>query len=82
MELSIETAKELEQFSGKINVPTLIMHGNKDSLTGFNGSKQFAKRVSGDITYKEWDGMFHEIHNEPDQQAVFDYTIAWIRKYL
>ena len=78
----IETAKELEQFSGKINVPTLLMHGNQDKLTGFNGSKQFASRVSGEVTYKEWDGMYHEIHNEPNQQAVFDYTIAWIRKYL
>jgi len=78
----IETAKELETYKGNITVPTLIMHGNQDKLTGFNGSKQFAQRVTGDVTYKEWQNAYHEIHNEPNQQAVFDYTIAWIRKYL
>lgn len=78
----IETAKALENFKGKINVPTLLMHGNQDKLTGYMGSKKFAERVDGAVTYKEWDGAYHEIHNEPIQQEVFDYTINWIREQL
>ena len=78
----VEVAKELEQYKGAINIPTLLMHGNKDKLTGYNGSKQFAENVSGPISYKEWDGSYHEIHNEANQKEVFDYTINWIRKYI
>ena len=78
----IETAKELEAFKGSLSSPTLMMHGNQDKLTGFNGSKSFAGRVSGEIIYKEWDGAYHEIHNEAIQNEVFDYTIDWIRKRI
>ena len=78
----IETAKELEEFKGAMPVPTLLMHGTQDKLTGFNGSKQFAQRVSGEVTFKEWENAYHEIHNEPIQEEVFGYTIAWIRKFL
>ncbi len=78
----VEVAKELEQYRGELNVPTLLMHGNKDKLTGYNGSKQFSANVSGKVSYKEWDGAYHEIHNEGIQNEVFDYTIDWIRKYL
>lgn len=78
----IETAKELEAYQGAISIPTLLMHGNQDKMTGFEGSKKFAKRVSGNLSYKEWDGAYHEIHNEAIQNDVFDYTINWIRQLI
>lgn len=78
----IETAKELETFSGKINIPTLLMHGNDDKMTGYMGSKNFAHRVNGNLTYKEWENAYHEIHNEPNQKEVFDFTINWMRKNM
>ncbi|MEM1119350.1 MAG: lysophospholipase [Bacteroidota bacterium] len=75
----IEVAKELESFAGDIKIPTLLMHGNEDNITAHLGSKKFAKRVQGKVTYKEWEGAFHEIHNEEIQRDVFDYAINWIR---
>ena len=78
----IEVAKELELYKGQINIPLLIMHGNLDKLTAFQGSKKFAERIKGPVTFKEWDQAFHEIHNEPIQKDVFDYTINWIRKTI
>ena len=77
----IETAAELERFSGELPVPTLIMHGDEDKLTGFEGSKKFAERVSGNVTYRQWEKAYHELHNEPIKQEVFEYTLAWMRKY-
>ncbi|MEM6317780.1 MAG: lysophospholipase [Bacteroidota bacterium] len=78
----IEVAQELEKYSGSLTVPTLIMHGSMDKLTGFDGSQKFAERVSGDVTFKAWEGMYHEMHNEPGKQAVFAFTLEWIRRYL
>ena len=75
-------ADYLVAYEGGINVPLLIMHGSADKITSPNGSKRFAKNVKGDITLKIWDGMFHEIHNEPDQKQVFDEMATWMKVKL
>ena len=33
-------------------------------------------------TLKLWDGLYHEIHNEPEKAAVFKLMIEWIEKHL
>ncbi len=61
--------------------PLLIMHGKADVLTYPSGSEDFAKlagRKNQQVTLKLWDGMYHEIHNEPGQAEVFKTMIAWL----
>lgn len=74
----LEAANYLDNYTAKLTVPTLIMHAEEDLLTSQPASEAFANRVQGDITYKKWAGMYHEIHNEPDKQQVLDYTLAWL----
>jgi alpha-beta hydrolase superfamily lysophospholipase len=31
---------------------------------------------------KMWDGGYHELHNEPFKQDVFDFIINWINKKI
>ena len=65
--------------------PLLIMHGAKDRLTYPSGSADFAKLVSAagcDVTLKLWDGMYHEVHNEPEKEEVFKFMIQWLNKHL
>ncbi|RMG79156.1 MAG: alpha/beta hydrolase [Bacteroidetes bacterium] len=78
----MDAAKWLDNYSGKMPVPTLIMHGDADELTSVEGSRAFAARVSGDVTMKVWPGLYHEIHNEPEKQQVFEYTLNWIKTHL
>ena len=65
--------------------PLLIMHGKADKLTYASGSEDFA-RLAGeknkDVTLKIWDGLYHEIHNEPEQAEVFKIMIEWLDKHL
>ena len=65
--------------------PLLIMHGKADQVTYPSGSEDFARLASEsnkDITLKLWDGLYHEIHNEPEQAEVFKVMIAWLDKHL
>ena len=65
--------------------PLLIMHGKDDKLTYPSGSADFAKLAGGknkDITLKLWDGLYHEIHNEPEQEDVFKVMIEWLDKHV
>ena len=65
--------------------PLLIMHGKADALTYPSGSEDFA-RLAGeknkDVTLKVWDGLYHEVHNEPEQTEVFKAMVQWLDKHL
>ena len=67
----------------KINLPILIQHGNADNITSSEASKEFAEKgvkLNKDITYKEWPGLFHELHNELEKDEIFNCVLDWIEK--
>jgi alpha-beta hydrolase superfamily lysophospholipase len=72
------TFEHAQEFS----LPLLIMHGKEDKLGYPRGSEEFASHVKQNCTLKLWDGLYHEIHNEPEQQEVFAYTIGWMNSLL
>ena len=51
-------------------------------LTVPAASKTFVNNVTGDVTLIEYDGMYHEPHNEPEQQEVFEDVLAWMEPRL
>jgi alpha-beta hydrolase superfamily lysophospholipase len=59
------------------NIPVLIQHGNADSLTSHNASLRFAHRGKN-IQFKSWPDCYHELHNEPEREDVFNFTLQWI----
>jgi len=66
-------------------LPLLMMHGTADKLTYPSGSEDFARlarEAGGDVTLKLWDGLYHEIHNEPEKAEVFQTMIAWLGWHL
>ena len=78
----LENGEKLNQFSAKMPIPTLILHGTADKLTLFSASEAFAKRVSGDVTFKEYKGFYHELHNEPEKKEILKYVSDWLNSKL
>lgn len=74
----MEGAAWLDKWQGAFKIPVLIQHGADDQLTSAAASKEFAARVKGDVTYKSWPGLYHEIHNEKEQGEVFLFTYEWM----
>lgn len=65
--------------------PLLIMCGKVDKVTYPSGSEDFAslaRATNRDVTLRLWDGMYHEIHNEPGKAEVFKFMIEWLDKHL
>ena len=59
--------------------PFLVMHGTADKLTDPKGSQALYENASSaDKTIKLWDGLFHEIHNEPEKEEVIAEALAWM----
>ncbi|CCG99077.1 Lysophospholipase [Fibrella aestuarina BUZ 2] len=66
----------------QINVPTLVMHGTDDRLAAHSGSVDFAIKGARNVTMKSWSGLYHELHNEPEQQDVLQLMTDWINDQL
>jgi alpha-beta hydrolase superfamily lysophospholipase len=74
----MEAAEWLNHFRGEVPVPMLLMHGGSDKLTDPAATRELAGRLSGDVQYQEWPGLYHEIHNEPEKEQVFARILNWI----
>lgn len=69
----------------ELSLPLLLMHGTGDRATYSHGSADFSKLVAKnnpDVTLKLWDGMYHELHNEPVKEQVFKFIIDWLDRHL
>ncbi len=69
--------------ANRFPLPLLLMHGNSDGLTSFRASREFADAApASKCTFKEWDGLYHELHNEPQQAEVFATMIGWLDAHM
>jgi alpha-beta hydrolase superfamily lysophospholipase len=69
--------------ANEITIPVLLMHGANDRLVNPKGTPAIYEQIaSADKTLKLWDGLNHEIFNEPEKDAVIDYTLKWILGHL
>ena len=77
-----ELAKAINAFPERvpsITVPTLIMYGTADRLCPPEGSVMLSERIgSGDVTLTPYEGLYHEIFNEPEQERVLEDLSAWL----
>jgi alpha-beta hydrolase superfamily lysophospholipase len=60
-------------------VPILILHGTQDRIAKYAASEKLASLRPDLITFKSWEGFYHETHNEPEQNQVLSYISEWIR---
>lgn len=66
----------------KLRFPVLLMHGTGDGLTSHLASREFAALRPDLITYKEFNGLYHEMHHEKERQQIFDSMLQWIEEKL
>lgn len=66
------------EHAAELQVPLLLMHGLEDKITSPEASRRFAERVSADCTFQGWDGLYHEVHNEPQSEQVVRTVLAWL----
>lgn len=64
--------------AANIPCPMLLMHGKADRITSAKASREFAYRAGAACTLRLWNGCYHELHNEPDQQHVIEYVLSWM----
>lgn len=66
----------------KLQHPLLIMHGSSDQLISHKASAEFAALRPDLITWHQYDGWYHELHNEPEKEQVFQMIYQFIQKNM
>lgn len=75
----IERGEYLLEHADKLAIPALLMHGTADQLTSPVATRQFAERATNaDVTHIEYPGLYHELHNEPEQDEILAEMIGWL----
>jgi alpha-beta hydrolase superfamily lysophospholipase len=60
----------------------LLLQVEKDHIVSFEKTKQFAAKVPESlITFKIFPGLYHELHNEYEQEQVFNFILEWINQH-
>lgn len=69
--------------AGKITLPALIVHGGDDYLIDPSASQELYDNIgSTDKTLKIYEGLYHEVHNEPERDQVLSDVQAWLEARL
>ena len=76
----------MERFPARypeLTLPILVMHGTDDLLASIDGSRALeAAAVNAQVTTHYYEGLYHEIFNEPEQGQVLADLMAWIDSVL
>jgi acylglycerol lipase len=65
----------------EFKLPLLLMYGTGDHIVSGDAVRAFAASAPN-VTFREWDGYFHELHNEPEKAEVFAFTDLWIQSQI
>jgi acylglycerol lipase len=67
---------------GKVTIPVLLLHGVADQITSIDGANMvYAQLVVSDKTLEAYDGLYHEVLNEPEKDKVIADLVAWLDKH-
>lgn len=66
-----------------IRLPILLLQGSADRLVDPGGAKMLQEKASTpDKTLKVYDGLYHEVFNEPEREQVLQDVEAWLEAHL
>ncbi len=75
----IGAMKSFPERYDSLNLPVLIQHGTDDRLARIDGSKQLERMaVNATVTARYYDGLYHEVFNEPEQDRVLGDLVGWL----
>ncbi len=75
----IRAVRRIAARMGQITVPLLLVHGASDALAEPEGSRELYERAaSRDKTLKLYEGLYHEVLNEPEKEQVLADVAGWL----
>jgi alpha-beta hydrolase superfamily lysophospholipase len=75
----LKTMMRVSAQAEKITLPLIIVQGSKDKIVDPQGAQMlYNKAGSRDKTLNVYEGLYHEIHNEPERSIMFKDVEDWL----
>jgi len=79
----VRAMKRVSAEGSRISLPILILQGGQDRLVDPSGAQMLYEKVqSKDKIVKVYDGLYHELFNEPEHDQVLSYVEGWLESHL
>ncbi|MCG8642543.1 MAG: lysophospholipase [Desulfobacterales bacterium] len=79
----LEAMDRIDRHARRITLPFIILQGTHDRLVDPEGAAIiFEKAGSTDKTLKEYEGLFHEVFNEPEHGQVLADVENWVDRLI
>ena len=66
----------------RIHAPLFLALAGDDRIVSTPAAEQFAHTIGGDVTVREYPGMYHNILHEPDVERVYGDLAPWLDRHL
>ena len=67
----------------ELRIPTLLMQSGADRLVDPEITRRWAAKVPPEnLEFVVWDGLYHEMFNEPEKDQVRKRTVDWLQELL
>ena len=77
----LSSMKHVQANASAITLPMLLLHGSEDQLAAPESSSLLHEKIaSADKQLVIYQGLYHEIFNEPEKQQVFTAMLEWLEK--
>ena len=74
--------QRVEPRLGELSLPLLVLQGSEDRLVPVDAARLVHDRAgSADRTIHLYDGLFHEVLNEPEREQVLDDLVGWLEAH-
>ena len=78
-----EAMRESRALADRLRIPCLILQAGSDAVCDPEAAGEFAEAVPNRLVeYHRYEGLYHEIFNEPERDRVIDDLCRWMDKVL
>lgn len=79
----LATMEDLPARLPRLSLPLLLLHGTEDRICRPAGSAMVHDTVSSpDKTLHHCQGLYHEVFNEPEREAILTHLLSWLTQHL
>ena len=65
----------------RLKLPTLVLHGTADTLVPVTGVRPIYQAINEkQRSIKFYDGLYHEVFNEPERAQVTSDLLQWLER--